>query len=168
MSRRKHCHPCPNARRVTFGGWSGSFFPLLVACSVDCFVAFYGRHNCGVHEQIWSSNAERAFTTGDLSRDLLAVLDAEKVAQATIVGISLGAWCATELAIDHPDRVNGLVLLGATPFSARPAVAQKLAREWWDKVKTKGERATLLDAVAAGTREGAAKARLLLERFPTV
>jgi esterase len=43
--------------------------------------------------------------------DLLALLDAEGVAQAVVVGHSLGAQVALRLAARHPARVAGLVLI---------------------------------------------------------
>ncbi|MDF1503179.1 alpha/beta fold hydrolase [Roseisolibacter sp. H3M3-2] len=45
--------------------------------------------------------------------DLHAVLDTLGVARATLVGLSLGGAVATEYALAHPDRVSGLVLVGA-------------------------------------------------------
>lgn len=72
-----------------------------------------------------ASRAERAFSTQDLVRDALAALDAQGVARAHVVGISLGAWVGCELALAHPDRVAGLVLMGATPWAARPTDARQ-------------------------------------------
>lgn len=45
--------------------------------------------------------------------DLLAVLDALDVPSAVLVGNSQGGRVALEAALAHPDRVDGLVLLGA-------------------------------------------------------
>lgn len=47
----------------------------------------------------------------DLSEQLRALLDHLGVAQAAIVGFSLGGMVARRLAQDHPDRVTALVLL---------------------------------------------------------
>lgn len=47
--------------------------------------------------------------------DALAVLDKVGVASAVIVGCSIGAGTAMELAIEDPGRVDGLVLVGAYP-----------------------------------------------------
>ena len=47
--------------------------------------------------------------------DALGVLDQLGVESAIIIGCSLGAGAALELAIDHADRVDGLVLVGAFP-----------------------------------------------------
>ena len=47
--------------------------------------------------------------------DALAVLDQFDVESAVIVGCSIGAGTAMELAIEDPDRVDKLVLVGAYP-----------------------------------------------------
>jgi len=65
-----------------------------------------------------SGGAPRAFTARELAEDLRAVLDADGVARALIVGTSLGATAAALLALAHPGRVRGLVLLSATPRAA--------------------------------------------------
>jgi pimeloyl-ACP methyl ester carboxylesterase len=52
---------------------------------------------------------------GAFAADAAATLDALGVACAVIVGHSMGAAVAQRLAIDHPDRVLGLVLAGAFP-----------------------------------------------------
>ncbi|MFZ0090603.1 MAG: alpha/beta hydrolase [Solirubrobacteraceae bacterium] len=44
-------------------------------------------------------------------RDMIAVLDALRLARAVIVGHSLGAYVAARLGTTHPDRVRGLVLV---------------------------------------------------------
>lgn len=49
--------------------------------------------------------------------DLLAVLDALGLARSLLVGHSLGAYIAARFAVEHPDRVAGLVLLdGGLPI----------------------------------------------------
>ena len=53
-----------------------------------------------------------AYTESD---DLLRVLDAAGVARAVVVGASRGGRFALDAALAHPDRVAGLVLIGATP-----------------------------------------------------
>jgi pimeloyl-ACP methyl ester carboxylesterase len=59
------------------------------------------------------------------ARDLVAVMDAAGVAEAVIVGTSLGGRVALEVAVAHPERVSALVLVG----SGLPG------HEWSDEVK---------------------------------
>ncbi len=55
-----------------------------------------------------------AYFEDEFAADALAVMDAAGIDRAVIVGLSLGAQRALILAGDHPDRVQGLVLVG--PF----------------------------------------------------
>jgi 3-oxoadipate enol-lactonase len=54
-------------------------------------------------------------TVGDLSNDVVRVLDAAGVRRAHVLGTSLGGMVAQELAIEYPERVNRLVLACTTP-----------------------------------------------------
>jgi pimeloyl-ACP methyl ester carboxylesterase len=51
-------------------------------------------------------------TVAEYARDLLALLDALALARAVVVGHSMGGAIALTLAIDSPDRVAGLGLVG--------------------------------------------------------
>lgn len=53
--------------------------------------------------------------------DALAVLDAHGLDRAVLVGSSLGGRTALDLALAHPDRVSGLVLIGPAVSGAPPA-----------------------------------------------
>jgi 3-oxoadipate enol-lactonase len=50
------------------------------------------------------------YTINDLSQDVLGLLDALKIEQAVVCGISVGGLIAQALALSHPERVRGLVL----------------------------------------------------------
>ncbi|HSE38027.1 MAG TPA: alpha/beta fold hydrolase [Blastocatellia bacterium] len=45
--------------------------------------------------------------------DLRALMDFLKIERATVVGLSLGGIIAADFALEHPDRVERLVLVGA-------------------------------------------------------
>jgi 3-oxoadipate enol-lactonase len=66
----------------------------------------------GHHE---SPAPDGAYTIEDLSAQLAAILDAEKIETASLVGISLGGLVAQHFAATHPDRVERLVLADTTP-----------------------------------------------------
>jgi pimeloyl-ACP methyl ester carboxylesterase len=55
----------------------------------------------------------RRYDVDDLVADVVAVLDRERIERATLVGLSIGTTVALELALAHPARVEGLVLMGA-------------------------------------------------------
>lgn len=52
------------------------------------------------------------YGSDDLLDDLLGVLDAEDTERAVVIGASVGARLALLLALQHPARVAGLVLVG--------------------------------------------------------
>ncbi len=54
-------------------------------------------------------------TVADLSNDVVRVLNAAGVRRGHVLGTSLGGMVAQELAIDHPERVDRLVLACTTP-----------------------------------------------------
>jgi 3-oxoadipate enol-lactonase len=56
-----------------------------------------------------------SFTVADLARDVVRVMDAARVRRAHVLGTSLGGMVAQELAIEHPQRVDRLVLACTTP-----------------------------------------------------
>jgi pimeloyl-ACP methyl ester carboxylesterase len=73
-------------------------------------------------------DAERpaeGYAPSDLAGDAVALLDTLEIERAVVVGHSMGAWVAERVAIDHPDRVGGIVLAGAIgPVDANPVAAE--------------------------------------------
>jgi pimeloyl-ACP methyl ester carboxylesterase len=55
-----------------------------------------------------------AYADVQFAADAVAVLDATGTDRAVACGLSMGAGYAIRLAVDHPDRVSGLVLFGAS------------------------------------------------------
>ncbi len=66
-----------------------------------------------------------------LAQDVIAVMDAAGLAKAAIAGVSLGGMMAMQLALDHPARVNSLIVIcssatiDAPTWSARVAAVRK-------------------------------------------
>jgi len=58
-------------------------------------------------------------------RHVLGVMDAVGMAHAGFVGMSLGAWVAARIAVDHPDRMDRLVLMSPAGLVA---TASNMAR----------------------------------------
>jgi len=73
-------------------------------------------------------HGENAYTPATLADDVVAHLDDRDIEAAVIVGHSAGSYTAQQLAVDHPDRVRGLVLMGAFRSTREnPAIAPLLA-----------------------------------------
>lgn len=63
---------------------------------------------------------EPGYTGTDLTDDALAVLDAFDVGAAHLVGLSMGAGIAQDIALDHPERVRSLTIIASTAVGALP------------------------------------------------
>jgi non-heme chloroperoxidase len=61
---------------------------------------------------------ETGYRIEDLAGDVIDLLDELEIERAVVVGHSMGSWVAQQVAIDHPERVIGLVLAGS--FGGRP------------------------------------------------
>jgi pimeloyl-ACP methyl ester carboxylesterase len=80
-----------------------------------------------------------AYTYDDLGADLVAVLDQSGLERVVLAGSSMGAHTALWLALRHPERVGGLVVITPGYDPATNDDPARLAR--WD-------------ALAAGLRQG--------------
>ena len=60
------------------------------------------------------------YTGADLVEDAVGVLDALEVERARLMGISMGGALAQVAAIEHPDRVAGLILIATAPAAPGP------------------------------------------------
>ena len=62
----------------------------------------------------------RSYTLADVATDYLRAMDALSVERATLVGLSMGGMAALLLALSHPERVAGLVLIDTSASAERP------------------------------------------------
>ena len=75
-----------------------------------------------------SSHPQSGYRFSDFAEDIAAFLDLVDVDKAVIVGHSMGSAVAQRFAIDHPQRVKGLVLVGSfATMRDNPAV-----EEFWE------------------------------------
>ncbi len=84
-----------------------------------------------------------AYTYDDLAADLLGVLDERGIGRAVLAGASMGAHTALKVALEHPERVAGLVVVTPAYDPARHEDAAALAH--WD---------ALSDGLRSGGVEG--------------
>jgi 3-oxoadipate enol-lactonase len=55
------------------------------------------------------------YTVSEMASDAVAVLDAEGLERAHVLGVSLGGYISQEFALSYPDRVDKLVLCSTSP-----------------------------------------------------
>ena len=72
----------------------------------------------------WMEN----LTLHDFAADVAAVIAAEAIGPAIVLGHAFGQWVARTLAADRPDLVRGVVLAAAAAKSAPPELREHLAR----------------------------------------
>jgi pimeloyl-ACP methyl ester carboxylesterase len=73
-----------------------------------------------------------AYTYDLLADDAIAVLDARDVERAVLAGASMGAHTLLNVALRHPDRVAGVVVI--TPAYSGDSVEEEARLERWDRL----------------------------------
>jgi pimeloyl-ACP methyl ester carboxylesterase len=143
------------------------------------YVVRYDHRDAG--RSATSPPGEPDYGVGDLQDDALRVLDAAGVGSAHLVGLSMGAGIALDLALSHPDRVRSLTLLGCSTLDdglppMDPAVAAALSEpppepDWSDTdavvgYLVEGERA--FGGPRFDTEHARRTARAIVERTASV
>jgi 2-hydroxy-6-oxonona-2,4-dienedioate hydrolase len=103
------------------GGHAEAFIHNLAALARGHHVLAYDLPAHG-----WSAAPDRDYEIDGYCRHLEALSDAYALPQVTLVGQSLGGWIAAAYAVTRPDRVAGLVLVGAGGNTFDPAVMERL------------------------------------------
>jgi len=88
-----------------------------------------------------------------LAGDLLAVLDDRGVQRAVLAGASMGAHTLLRLALDHPERAAGLVVITPAYLPESTSDPERLAM--WDRL-------------AAGLREGGVEGFMAASDFSSI
>jgi len=108
----------------------------------------YGQSGKAAIEDDHSQQSKRA-----VAADLAVLMDRLGHPSYAVVGHDRGAYVALRLALDHPDRVDRLVVMDAVPISeALDRCDARFARAWyhwfWFDVPDKPERAINADPLA--------------------
>jgi pimeloyl-ACP methyl ester carboxylesterase len=107
-----------------WGESSGSFDPLTSALPPTIHALAMDQRGHGD-----SDKPARGYTLTDYAGDATAFLDAMGLPAAVLVGSSSGGYVAQQVAISSPERVRGLVLIGAPrSLRGRPAFADDVDR----------------------------------------
>jgi pimeloyl-ACP methyl ester carboxylesterase len=109
--------------------------------------------------------APLAYGLRDMARDAVGLLDALGVARAHLVGVSMGGDIAQYVAIDHPERVASLTLIGSDNGNPTlPVIAQPAAFSALPPPPSPGDTAAYIEyntrarLVLAGPRDDADEA----------
>ena len=76
----------------------------------------------------FSDKPRTGYDNASYVRLTVAVLDSLRVADAVLVGHALGGAIAAEVALEHPARVRGLVLIGSAGLGVREPIIFRLGR----------------------------------------
>jgi pimeloyl-ACP methyl ester carboxylesterase len=71
-----------------------------------------------------SERPATGYTVADFAQDALAFMDAQGIAQATVVGHSMGSFIAQQVALLAPTRVTRLVLIGSATTAVNAGVVE--------------------------------------------
>lgn len=93
-----------------FGANVMSWEPVIEDLAALGRVIAFDRVGFGLTERPLAWDGDNPYTTASQVNLTLALMDALGVDTATLVGHSAGAAVAALIALDHPDRVSGLVL----------------------------------------------------------
>jgi len=59
----------------------------------------------------FTDKPDQPYEIADYGAHVLAFMEAMQIDHAAFIGVSLGSWVATKLALDHPEKVEKLVLV---------------------------------------------------------
>lgn len=102
--------------------------PALIAAGFRVIVPDMAGHGA-------SDAPNRPIGVPDLVLDLVSVMDARDVAQADLVGVSMGGTTALAMAASEPQRVGRLVVANAGPSTDQPEFEQMLSG-WADTLRS--------------------------------
>ena len=87
------------------------------------------------------SNLPHGHSTRDMAQDLREAMDALNIDRAVILGVSMGGMIAQWLAIDHPEKVDHLIL--AVTASRPNDILTASIEEWMNQARNNDHRALM-------------------------
>jgi 3-oxoadipate enol-lactonase len=129
----------------TWGRRGGEPLLLIPGLTADLRIwacqrlVFGRRYHCIALDNRGSGRSDKPpgpYSLAQMADDALAVLDAEGVEAAHILGYSMGSFAAADLALVHPERVRSLVLAGTT--CRHHEWRRELLMSWVDVARTRG------------------------------
>lgn len=92
----------------------------------------------------FSAKPDKDYEIGVYVDHLVAVMDALEISRASVIGVSLGAWVAARFAVEHPGRVermilvapSGLIVNAQTMGQIRSRRTAAVENPTWDAITT--------------------------------
>ena len=133
-------------------------FALMYRCFAESFKVYtFSRRN----------DMPDGFTTGDMADDLNDIMEALGIGSASVFGVSQGGMIAQKLAINHPEKVNSLVL--AVTASKPSSLMKESIGSWLDMADRDDYKGILLDtAERSYTGEYLERARMVNQMIARV
>lgn len=138
----------------TFGRSDGEALLMIQGLGVDNRgwalqrIAFGRRFRCVAVDNRGvggSSGAPHPLSLEQMADDAVALLDAEGIERAHVMGASMGGAIAQFVAVEHPERVSGLVL--ACTSCRHHEWRRELFEEWAEAVQERGMGALAADGM---------------------
>jgi len=107
----------------TGGHWE-AWAPTIPALYENYFVIAFDYLGCGFTEKPKDQN----WDTWTIAEHVLGVLDHFGVEKSSFMGLSLGAWVTTRIALEHPERTEKIVLMSSQGVEARAENMERMHR----------------------------------------
>ncbi len=123
---------------LVYWTWRGAGPPTLLLHGIGNYGRYWDLFAAAVGDRLTlvapdarghgeSARPGDGYAPADFTADALAVLDAERIQRAVVVGHSMGGLHSINLAARHPERVRALVIVDASP-DPLPAGAERARR----------------------------------------
>lgn len=94
------------------------------------FVIRFDHRDTGHSTKVPPGQAE--YSVEDMADDVVGIMDAYDLRQATLMGMSLGGFIAQMVALTYPQRVRSIVLLGSEPLGWDGADLPHISQDFLD------------------------------------
>jgi len=82
-----------------------------------------------------SEDVDGPLTTSSLASETVGLLDALEIEKADVLGVFMGGMVAQEMALQHPERLQRLILVGTY---ARPDAKRRMLLQQWRELSLGG------------------------------